>query len=76
MTMPKAVFFGLALIALAVVFNKEAVTQTTAGASGTYAITSSADTSVWRVNTLSGQVSYCRKEFANAPAKCGSWSTP
>ncbi|MEQ8194763.1 MAG: hypothetical protein RIB59_09770 [Rhodospirillales bacterium] len=75
MTMPKAVLFGLALIALAVVFTKEAVTQTKAPA-GTYAITSSADTSVWRVNTLSGQVSYCRKEFASAPAKCGPWSMP
>ena len=72
MTMPKAVLFGLALIALAVVFNKESVGQQRVA--GSYSVSSSADNAAWRINTLTGQVSHCRKEFANAPAKCGAWS--
>ena len=72
MTMPKAVLFGLALIALAVVFNKESVGQQ--GVAGSYSISSASDSAAWRIDTLTGQVSHCRKEFAGSPAKCGPWS--
>ena len=41
MTMPKAVLFGLALIALAVVFNKESIGQQRVA--GSYSVSSSAD---------------------------------
>ena len=72
MTMPKAVLFGLALIAIAVVFNKESVGQRSI--TGIYSVASSADNAAWRIDTRTGKVSHCRKEFANSPAKCGPWS--
>lgn len=74
MTMPKAVLFGLALIALAVVFNKESVGQRSTA--GLYSVSSASDSAAWRLNTRTGQVSHCRKEFASSPAKCGPWSKP
>ena len=72
MTMPKAILFGFVLIALAVVFNKESVGQNRAP--GFFAVSAAGENAAWRINTRNGQVSHCRKEFANSPAKCGPWS--
>ena len=72
MTMPKAVFLGLALIALAVVWNTESVGQQ--NASELYHVSAATDNSAWRINSRTGQVSYCRKEYINAAPKCGPWS--
>ena len=72
MTMPKAVLFGLTMIALAVVFNKESFSQQSTA--GLYAVSAAGDNAAWRLNTRTGQVSHCRKEFAGSPAKCGPWS--
>jgi len=72
MNMPKAVLFGLALIAIAVVFNKESIGQQSTA--GLYTIASAPDNAAWRIDTRTGRVSRCRKEFSGAPAKCGPWS--
>ena len=72
MTMPKAAFFGLALIALAVVWNTESVGQKTSDQ--LYHVSAATDNSAWLVNGRTGQVSYCRKEYINSAPKCGPWS--
>ena len=72
MTTPKALFFGLALIAAAVFFSQESTGQQ--NTRGQYVVSSASENTVWRIDTRTGKVSQCRKEFANSPAKCGPWS--
>ncbi len=73
MTMPKAVFFGLALIALAVVWNHETVGQQSNNNPGAYMISAS-DNAGWRIDTRTASVSRCRIEAFTAPPLCSPWS--
>ncbi|MGY8990884.1 MAG: hypothetical protein ACKVHL_04785 [Rhodospirillales bacterium] len=72
MTTPKAILIGFALVALAVVFSKDVLSQRSD--SGFYTISAAGENAAWRIDTRTGKVSHCRKEFANSPAKYGPWS--
>lgn len=71
MTYPKALFFGLALIAaaiLAVGSGRDAPAQ----ASGAYEIQGGGE--IWRLNTLTGQVSRCSVTGIGEQPTCTAWS--
>ena len=71
MTYPKALFFGLTLIAaavLAVGYGRDAPAQ----ADGAYEI--GGGTEIWRLNTMTGQVSRCSVTGIGDKPSCTAWS--
>jgi len=71
----KAVFFGLALIALAI-FATDMINSAKAGlmGSGRYMGTSPDPVFVWVVDTETGKVRLCTLSEIRDPATCHGWS--
>lgn len=75
MTYPKALFGGLALIAAAILVGQFSPVMGQMGGGG-YAIASDGRSIVWRINTGTGEVSYCGRRSDNTDAPSLSRSQP
>jgi len=76
MNYPSAIVIAAGLIAGALLFNGQGISQTTN--SGRYAIAATGRPDgayVWRLDTTTGAVSICEgTPLPNQPALCGPWS--
>jgi hypothetical protein len=76
MTTGHALLAGLALIAAAIHFHGTGTTQTPpASAPGTVVGFAVPSGNMWRINTVTGSVSWCGGENVAEPPPCTPWST-